>query len=62
MILTCDNVVSVQSKEDCNDYLAKFCLYTLPLARPGQAKIQMYAAICSIVKLITWNLVNLSRL
>ena len=62
MILACDNVVSMQSKEDCNGYLAMFCLYTLPLARPGQAKIQMLAAICSIVKLIPLNLVNLSRL
>ena len=26
-----------------------FCLYTLPLARPAQAKIQMLTAICSIV-------------
>ena len=26
--------------------------YTLPLARPAQAKIQMFTAICSIVKLI----------
>ena len=26
-----------------------FCLYTLPLARPAQAKIQLLAAICSIV-------------
>ena len=39
-----------------------FCLYTLPLARPAQAKIQMLTAICSIVKLIPWNLVNLSHL
>ena len=30
-----------------------FCLYTLPLARPAQAKIQMLTAICSIVKLIS---------
>ena len=39
-----------------------FCLYTLPLARPAQAKIQMLTAICSIVKLIPWNEVNLSLL
>ena len=26
-----------------------FCLYTLPLARPAQAKIQMLTAICSTV-------------
>ena len=39
-----------------------FCLYTLTLARPGLAKIQMLTAICSIVKLITWNKVNLSHL
>ena len=39
-----------------------FCFYTLPLARPAQAKIQMLTAICSIVKLIPWNEVNLSLL
>ena len=33
-----------------------FCLYTLPLAKPAQAKIQMLTAICSIVK-IPWNTV-----
>ena len=33
-----------------------------PLGRPGQAKIQMPTAICSIVKLIPGNLVNLSHL
>ena len=27
-----------------------FCLYTLPLTRPAQAKIQMLRAICSISK------------
>jgi hypothetical protein len=32
--------------------LAMFCLYSLPLARPAQAKIQMLTAISSIVKLI----------
>ena len=32
-----------------------FCLYTLPLAKPAQAKIQMLTAICSIVTLIPWN-------
>ena len=42
--------------------LAMFCLYTLPLARPAQAKIQMLRAIWSIVKLIPWNKVNLSHL
>ena len=42
--------------------LAMFCLYTFPLARPAQAKIQMLTAICSIVKLIPRNLVNLGRL
>ena len=41
---------------------AMFCLYTLPLARPAQAKIQMLTAICSIVKLIPWTKVNLSHL
>ena len=39
-----------------------FCLYTLPLARPTQAKIQMLTAIRSIVKLIPSNEVNLSHL
>ena len=38
------------------------CLYTLLLARPAQAKIQMLTAIYSIVKLIHWNLVNLSHI
>jgi hypothetical protein len=33
-----------------------FCLYTLPLARPAQAKIQILTAISSIVKLIPLNL------
>ena len=39
-----------------------FCLYTLTLARPTQAEIQMLTIICSIVKLIPWNEVNLSHL
>ena len=39
-----------------------FCLYTLPLARPAQSKIQMLTDICCIVKLIPWNKVNLSHL
>ena len=39
-----------------------FCLYTLPLARPAQAKIQMLTVNCSFVKLIPWNLVNMSHL
>ena len=51
MILACDSAVTVQSKENINDYQC-FGLYTLPLARPAQAKIQMLTAICSIVKLI----------
>ena len=42
--------------------LAMFCLYTLPLARPAQAQIQMLTAICSILKLIPRNEVNLSHL
>ena len=45
-----------------NQWLAMFCLYTLPLARPAQAKIQMLTAISSIVKLISWSEVNLSHL
>ena len=39
-----------------------FCLYTLPLARPAQAKVQMLTTSSCIVKLIPWNLVNLSYL
>ena len=39
-------------------WLSMFCLYTLPLVRSAQAKIQ----ICSIVKLVPWNEVNLSHL
>ena len=39
-----------------------FCLYTFPLARPGQAKIQNLTAIGCIVKLIPWNVVDLSHL
>ena len=39
-----------------------FCLYTFLLARPAQAKIQNLTAICCIVKLIPWNVVNLSHL
>ena len=35
-----------------------FCLYTFPLARPVQAKIQNLTAILCIVKLIPWNVVN----
>ena len=38
--------------------LVMFCLYTLPLARPAQAKVQMITS----VKSIPWNLVNLSHL
>ena len=34
------------------------CLFTLPLARPVQAKIQNLTAILCIVKLIPWNVVN----
>ena len=43
-------------------WLAMFCLYTLPLARPDQAEIQMLTAICSIGKLIPRKEVNLSHL
>ena len=39
-----------------------FCLYTFPLARPAEAKIQNLTAFCCIVKLIPWNIVNLSHL
>ena len=39
-----------------------FCLYTLPLARPAQAKVQMLTNSSCIVKSIPWNLVNLSHL
>ena len=39
-----------------------FYLNTLPLSKPAPAKIQMLTAICSIVKLIPWNEVNLSHL
>ena len=39
-----------------------FCLYTFPLARPAQTKIQYLTAICCIVKLIPWNVPNLSQL
>ena len=39
-----------------------FCLYILPLARPAQAKVQMLTTSSCIVKLIPWNLVNLSHL
>ena len=39
-----------------------FCLYTFPLARPAQAKIQNLTAIWCIVKLIPWNVDNLSHL
>jgi hypothetical protein len=40
-----------------------FCLYTLPLARPAQDKIQMATPISSIVKyILPRNLVNLSHL
>ena len=37
-------------------------LYTLPLARPAQAKVQMLTTSSCIVKSIPWNLVNLSHL
>ena len=39
-----------------------FCLYTLPLDRPAHAKVQMLTTSSCIVKLIPWNLVNLSHL
>ena len=39
-----------------------FCLYTLPLARPAQAKVQMLITSSCTVKSIPWNLVNLSHL
>ena len=38
------------------------CLYTLLLARPTQAKVQMSTTSSWIVKAIPWNLVNLSHL
>ena len=53
------SAVTVQIKENFFDL---FCLYTLPLARPAEAKIQMLTVICSIVTLIPWNLVNPSHL
>ena len=39
-----------------------FCLYTLPLARPAQAKVQMLTTSSCIVKSIPWNLFNLNHL
>ena len=39
-----------------------FCLYTLPIARPAQAKVQMLTTSSCVVKSIPWNLVNLSHL
>ena len=52
---------SLCAEQRKNQWLAMFCLYTLPL-RPAQAKVQMLTAICSIVKLIPWNKVDLSHL
>jgi hypothetical protein len=60
MILGCYSAVSADQRKF--QWLTMFCLYTLPLARPAEAKIQMLKAICSIVKLIPWNEVNLSHL
>ena len=34
----------------------------MPLARPAHAKFQMLTAICSILKFIPWNEVNMSHL
>jgi hypothetical protein len=48
-VLDCDSAVSVQSKENFNDYLAMFCLYTLPPAMPAQDKIQMLTTSCQSV-------------
>ena len=39
-----------------------FCLYTFPLTRPAQAKIQNLTGTSWIVKLIPWTTVNLSHL
>ena len=39
-----------------------FCLNTFPLVRPAQTEIQNLTAIWRIVKLIPWNVVNLSHL
>ena len=60
IMLGCYSAVSVQSRGNFNDY--QCFSFTLPLARAAQAKIQMLTAICSIVKLLPWNLVNLSHL
>ena len=48
-ILDCDSAVSVQNKEKC---LAMFCLYTLPLTRPAQAKTQMLTTSSWIVTML----------
>ena len=53
---------SLCAKQRKFQWLAMFCFYTLPLARPAQAKIQILTAICICVKLIFWNKVNLSHL
>ena len=49
LTLDCDSAVSVQNKEKC---LAMFCLYTLPLTRPAQAKTQMLTTSSWIVTML----------
>ena len=51
----------MQSKRKLQ-WLAMFFLYTFPLIRLAHAKIQNLKTICCIVKLIPWNIVNLSHL
>ena len=42
-------------------WLEMFCLYTLPLARPAQAKIQMLTTSSWIATILLKSLVNFSR-
>ena len=44
MVLDCYSAISVQRKENFNQWLAMFCLYKPLQARPAQAKIQMLTA------------------
>ena len=53
---------SLYAEQTKFQWIAMFCLYTFPLAKPAQAEIQILTAICSIVKLIPWKEVNLSYL
>ena len=59
LLIKLDHVLLwILSKENFNEYLAMFCLYTLPLVRPAKAKIKMLTTSSWIVTILLKSLLK----